>query len=99
MAKLIYRGHSYETSNQPAPIPTESIILTYRGVKFQYKPQAPSFPLACELPQDGRKAVKLFYRGQTVDIMPSAPQPYRKPRAMNWRFTMLAEYHEQRVLA
>jgi hypothetical protein len=99
MAKLTYRGQSYETPVQSAPIPTESIILTYRGVKFEYKPQSPSFPLCCELPQDARKALKLFYRGQTFDMMPPAPQPYHKPRAMNWRFTMLAEYHEQGAFA
>lgn len=94
MAKLTYRGQSYEsTSVSAVSAPVKPIILSYRGVKFEYQPQAVSAPLSCEIPQDGRKPVKLIYRGQNFDIMPPVLQPYRQPRAMNWRFAMIAEYH------
>jgi hypothetical protein len=93
MVKLTYRGHTYESTSNSVQIDAKPVILNYRGVKFEYQPKSSPVPLSCDLPQDGRKAVKLTYRGQTFDIMPPAPQPYRKPRAMNWRLEMIAQYH------
>ena len=88
---LTYRGHTYKPSSGSVQSEGKSIQLMYRGHKFEYKPQP--MPLSCDLPQEkDRKAVKLIYRGYEVHHMPPAPQPYRKPRAMNWRFEIAAQY-------
>lgn len=38
--------------------------------------------------------MKLIYRGLTFECNPPPIQPYRKPRAMNWRFRMPGETYE-----
>ena len=35
--------------------------------------------------------MQLIYRAQTIDFTPKAPQPYRKPYAINWQFRVAGE--------
>lgn len=36
----------------------------------------------------------LIYRGQIYPYTPTAPEPYVKPRALNWRFQAPGESYE-----
>lgn len=69
--------------------------LIYRAQTFECTPRPRPIQLnykPCSLSStvnDG--AVKLIYRGQAFEYTPPPIQPYRKPRAMNWRFQMAME--------
>lgn len=38
--------------------------------------------------------MQLIYRGHIYDCTPSEPQPYAKPRALNWRYRVPGENYE-----
>jgi hypothetical protein len=72
--------------------------LIYRAQIFEYTPRPPmqSSRKPCALNhtvKDG--AVKLIYRAQAFEYTPPPIQPYRKPRAINWRFQMAMEGKRQ----
>jgi hypothetical protein len=68
MAKLTYRGHSYESNSPSIPIESAPITLSYRGVKFQYQPA--SAPLIAEN-QRLQTNVNLVYRGHSTQLSQS----------------------------
>jgi hypothetical protein len=75
--------------------------LIYRAQIFESTPRPPiqlsRKPVALSSTvKDG--AVKLIYRGQAFEYTPPPIQPYRKPRAMNWRFQMAMQgQHNDRL--
>ena len=90
--KLTYRGNSYEI---PAPIqpgsdPTNQtkIKLIYRGNTYEYTPRP---VVVSEVDTTDWKTVTLIYRGNTYEHKLGPPQPYQKPRAINWRYQVLTE--------
>jgi Domain of unknown function (DUF4278) len=84
--KLTYRGNSYEV---PDPIQLDSdsseqpkIKLIYRGNTIDYVPH----PVVPEEDKTDWPTVTLIYRGNTFQRKIRPPQPYQKPRAINWRW-------------
>jgi hypothetical protein len=90
---LIYRGHAYQRPSSSVESESKTVQLIYRGQKFEYTPRP--FPadsnLARRMGDYTGKLEKLIYRGQSFDYVPLPPQPYCKPRAMNWRYEMVAQ--------
>lgn len=41
--------------------------------------------------------MQLIYRGHIYDYTPSEPQPYVKPRALNWRYRVSGETYEPAI--
>jgi hypothetical protein len=41
--------------------------------------------------------MQLIYRGHIYDYTPSAPQPYVKPRALNWGYYIPGETYEPTI--
>lgn len=41
--------------------------------------------------------MKLIYRAQILDYVPPTPQPYRKPRTLNWRFRVPGETYGENI--
>ncbi len=41
--------------------------------------------------------MQLIYRGHVYDYTPSKPQPYIKPRALNWRFHAPGETYGEKI--
>jgi Domain of unknown function (DUF4278) len=85
--KLAYRGNSYEVF-APAPIGSASPDqpknkLICRGNTFHYSPRP-------EVVSEGDKTdwatITLIYRGNAYQRKIQPPQPYQKPRAINWRW-------------
>jgi hypothetical protein len=37
--------------------------------------------------------MQLIYRAQIFDVTPKAPEPYRKPHALNWRYRVPGEVY------
>lgn len=90
--KLTFRGHSYEF---PAPIQLDSdasnqssLKLIYRGHTYPYTPRPVVAP---EAVKPSGSTVTLIYRGNTYERQIQSPKPYRKPRAINWRYQILGE--------
>lgn len=67
MAKLTYRGHSYESNSPSIPIESTPVTLSYRGVKFQYQPSSAHLVENQRLQPN----VNLIYRGQSTQISQS----------------------------
>jgi hypothetical protein len=78
---LSYRGSTYDCQLPTPAVETEgkTTTLTYRG--NTYDRQLPSSAVET----DGQ-TVALIYRGHTYDLQLQRPQPYRQPRAINWRW-------------
>jgi hypothetical protein len=72
--------HLQMTSGEQAP---SKIRLFYRGNIFDYAPPARVEPeeSAVDWP-----IATLSYRGQSYTRKIKPPQPYQKPRAINWRW-------------
>lgn len=104
--QLIYRGQTYEytphssipSSRKPCAINSTvkdgAVKMIYRGQAYEYTPNPviPSSHQSCAINstvKDG--AVKLVYWGQAYEYMLPPIQPYRTPRAINWRFQMAME--------
>jgi Domain of unknown function (DUF4278) len=90
--KLTDRGSSYQV---PAPSSISSdandrpkIKLIYRGHTYDYTP--PPVIASASIVTDG-PVVTLIYRGQTYQRQLPPPQPYQKPRSINWRYQIAEE--------
>jgi hypothetical protein len=77
-------------SGVPTPIQFESkhqdrsnVKLIYRGEVF-YGTRRPEVVME-EVDQEG-KTIDLIYHGHTYQRKLPPPQPYQKPRALNWRW-------------
>ncbi len=42
--------------------------------------------------------MQLIYRGQVLDYDSLSTQPYRKPRALNWRYQIPGETYENKSI-
>jgi hypothetical protein len=81
------------SSNTPSgvPIPIQlsiqqvrsTVKLIYRGEVF-YGTRIPQVVME-ESDQEG-ETIELIYHGHTYQRKLSPPQPYQKPRALNWRW-------------
>jgi Domain of unknown function (DUF4278) len=87
--KLTYRGISYEihvssqpSSNATPPREPGKITLIYRGNRIDYVPP----PVLPEEDKTDWPTVTLIYRGNKIQRKIKPPQPYVKPRAINWRW-------------
>jgi hypothetical protein len=83
--KLTYRGISYEVS-APVQLSSDSteqpkIKLIYRGNTIDYVP-----PVVVSVDKTDWPTATLIYRGNTYQRKIQPPQPYQKPRAINWRW-------------
>lgn len=87
----MFRGNAYEIS---APIQRSSDSthqpkkLIYRGNAYNYTPRS---VVVSEVDTTDWKTVTLIYRGNTYKGKVQPPQPYQKPRAINWRYQIRAE--------
>jgi hypothetical protein len=84
---LTYRGTFYEVSTPTQPILDSTdqtkIKLFYRGNTFDYIPR----PVMISKENEADwPIVTLYYRGTTYERKIKPPTPYRKPRAINWRW-------------
>jgi hypothetical protein len=81
------------SSNTPSGVPTpiqfksnhqarSKVKLIYRGEVF-YAIRTPQ--VVEEVEQEG-KTIELIYHGHTYQRKLAPPQPYQKPRALNWRW-------------
>jgi hypothetical protein len=81
---------SGDLSGVPTPNQFESkhqtrsnVKLIYRGQVF-YATRRPEVAIE-EVEQEG-KTIELIYHGHTYQRKLPVPQPYQKPRALNWRW-------------
>lgn len=89
--KLTFRGNAYEISApiQPGSDSTDQPKkLIYRGNTYNYTPRS---VVVSEVDTTGWKTVTLIYRGNTYKRKVQPPQPYQKPRAINWRYQIPVE--------
>jgi Domain of unknown function (DUF4278) len=78
---LSYRGNPYERELPTPPVETngKTTTLSYRGNTYEHKLPTPAV-------ETEGQTVTLIYRGHTYERKLQHPQPYRQPRAINWRW-------------
>jgi hypothetical protein len=85
--KLTCRGNSYDVPapSQPSSdaIDQPKIKLFYRGNTFDYIPRP---KVVSEIDKTDWPTATLIYRGNTYQRKIQPPQPYQKPREINWRW-------------
>jgi hypothetical protein len=90
--KLTFLGNAYE---MPDPISSGSNSIDQPRIKLIYRDctyytTRPRVVASEAIKSDGA-TVTLIYRSVTYERKLQIPQPYQKPRAINWRYRMLME--------
>jgi hypothetical protein len=84
---LTYRGisHEFPAPTQSGSDPTDrpKFKLIYRGNTYDYTPHP---VVVSEEDKTDWPTVTLIYRGNTYERKLPPPNPYQKPRAINWRW-------------